>query len=155
MLNSFSRTPPKFQRLALYSDSFVDLIELAIYLLSLFAIITMMHLCLALLVSLHFSLAISNHSPTTKHPTPTLPFTVAAFISPWPVGSNNSLSHGISGVVMHAQGGFFWVDPANAKPSTGCGPGRNASAADGRGTCPPGNQTVIWVDRFGQAWLVR
>lgn len=50
---------------------------------------------------------------------------------------------------MQASGGLFWVNPdkALAKPSTGCGDKKGKN-------CPPGNETVLFVDKFGQAWLV-
>lgn len=96
--------------------------------------ISLLHVCLA------------DYTPTpTRTPSPTRPFTVAAFLSPFPSGANGS----ISGVTMRAQGGSFWLNPLNAIPSTGCGD----SHGKGR-NCPPGNETVLWVDKHGEAWLV-
>jgi len=46
---------------------------------------------------------------------------------------------------MRAFGGLFWVNPRNETPATGCGTSYT--------TCPPGNETVLFVDKFGQAWL--
>jgi hypothetical protein len=33
-------------------------------------------------------------------------------------------------------------------PDTGCG------ESSKEGDCPPGNETVLWVDHLGRAWLV-
>jgi hypothetical protein len=113
-------------------------------------IIAKMHLPLPLLSILllipTFTLACT---PTCTTPTPTRAFTVAAFESPWPPGSNSTLSHGVSGLIMRAQGGAFWFnpDPDTNRPNTAC-PNNYASG------CPPGNQTVLWVDLYGKAWLV-
>ena len=91
------------------------------------------------------TLVLGDYAPTpTSPPKPTRPFTVAAFLSPFPSGTNGS----VSGVTMRAQAGSFWLDPLNSKPNTGCGGGY------GKGGCPLGNETVLWVDRFGQSWLV-
>ena len=98
-------------------------------------IIAKMHLPLPLLSILllipTFTLACI---PTCTTPTPTRAFTVAAFESPWPPGSNNSLSHHVSGLILRAQGGKFWFDPDTSHP--------------------PADKTVLWVDLYGQAWLV-
>ena len=82
-------------------------------------------------------------------PNPTFPpeptrrlFTVAAFMSPYPPAPGH-----ISGTRMRAEGGIFYLDPLNPLPETGCG--------DSNSNCPPGNETVLWVDHLGQAWLVR
>lgn len=87
--------------------------------------------------------------PPKPDPAPTSPpeptrrlFTVAAFRSPYAPAPGQ-----ISGTVMRAEGGIFWLDPQNPLPDTGCG---DSSKQD----CPPGNETVLWVDHLGQAWLV-
>jgi len=74
-----------------------------------------------------------------KIPKPTRLFTVGAFQSPYPVGM------GLTGVAMSAQGGGFFLNPANATPTTEC---------DGVHPCPLGTQTVLFVDEDGKAWLV-
>lgn len=82
----------------------------------------------------------SDPSPaSTPEPTRRL-FTAAAFQSPWPPKPG-----GLSGSILRVEGGTFWFDPWNSLPSAGCG---NSS------DCPPGYETVLWVDRYSQAWLV-
>jgi hypothetical protein len=88
--------------------------------------------------------------PPKSDPAPTSPpeptrrlFTVAAFRSPYAPAPGQ-----ISGTVMRAEGGIFWLDPLNPLPETGCGDSLR------EGDCPPGNETVLWVDHLGQAWLV-
>jgi hypothetical protein len=48
---------------------------------------------------------------------------------------------------MRAQGGGFFLNPnpGNAPHNTEC---------DGVNPCPPGNETVLFVDKYGKAWLV-
>lgn len=55
---------------------------------------------------------------------------------------------------MRAEGGIFWLDPLNPLPETGCGDSDSDSSKLTEGDCPPGNETVLWVDHLGQAWLV-
>jgi hypothetical protein len=88
--------------------------------------------------------------PPKSDPAPTSPpeptrrlFTVAAFGSPYAPAPGQ-----ISGTVMRAEGGTFWLDPLNPLPDTGCGDSLK------QGDCPPRNKTVLWVDHLGQAWLV-
>jgi hypothetical protein len=84
-------------------------------------------------------------SSSTSPPEPTRRlFTVAAFRSPYAPAPGQ-----ISGTVMRAEGGIFWLDPLNSLPDTGC------EDSSTQGHCPPGNETVLWVDHLGQAWLVR
>lgn len=86
----------------------------------------------------------SDPAPTSRlEPTRRL-FTVAAFFSPYPPGTPGQ----ISGTVMRAEGGIFWLHPQNPLPDTGCGDSSK------QGDCPPGNETVLWVDHSGKAWLV-
>lgn len=113
-----------------------------------------MHAPLLLLLSLLLHLTTALPSPTfprsdsnSQNPTPTRPFTVAAFQSPYPPGTTNSLS----GVTLRAQGGSFWLNPSNPSPSTSS----DANGGDGKGGHPPGNETVLSVDRDGHAFLVR
>jgi hypothetical protein len=88
-------------------------------------------------------------SDPTSPPEPTRRlFTVAAFMSPYAPAPGQ-----ISGTRMRAEGGIFWLDPLNPLPDTGCGD--SDSLKSKRGGCPPGNESVLWVDRLGQAWLVR
>jgi hypothetical protein len=83
-------------------------------------------------------------SSSTSAPEPTRRlFAVAAFRSPYAPAPGQ-----ISGTVMRAEGGIFWLDPLNPLPDTGCGDSSK------EGDCPPGNETVLWVDHLGQAWLV-
>jgi hypothetical protein len=85
-----------------------------------------------------------SHPATTSPPEPTRRlFTVAAFRSPYAPAPGQ-----ISGTKMRAEGGNFWLDPLNPLPDTGCGDSSK------EGDCPPGNETVLWVDHLGQAWLV-
>lgn len=90
--------------------------------------------------------SVVQRGQTLAVPTPTLPFTLAAFQSPFPPGSNNSLSAGVSGVRVRAFGDSLWVNPYDQTPRTDCGTLTGAK-------CPPGNQTVLWVDAYGGAWL--
>jgi hypothetical protein len=115
-----------------------------------------MHLIPALpLLLLHSSLVstVYSLSPSPRgsscdvKPTPSLPFTLAAFQSPWPPGSNVSGSSGVSGIYVRASGGSLWVNKDNQKPNTGCA-GLKGSK------CPPGTETVLWVDVYGRAWMV-
>jgi hypothetical protein len=86
----------------------------------------------------------SGAAPTCRpEPTRRL-FTAAAFNSPWAPGTPGS----ISGAVMRAEGGSFWLDSQNPLPDTSC------VHSSKQGGCPPGNETVLWVDHNGQAWLV-
>jgi hypothetical protein len=71
----------------------------------------------------------SNH---TFSPPPL--FTVAAFQLPYPPNSTLPGSLGISGIPLTALGGTFWINPN--RPTT---------------TIP----TVLFVDIYGQAFLVR
>jgi hypothetical protein len=93
---------------------------------------------------------------TPPKPNPTSPpeptrrlFTVAAFMSPYAPAPGH-----ISGTRMRAEGGIFWLDPMNPLPETGCGDSDSDFSKLKRGDCPPGNETVLWVDQLGQAWLV-
>lgn len=83
----------------------------------------------------------------TTNPTPTLPFTLAAFQSPYPPYSNASGSYGVSGVKVRAYLGNLYVNRADEKPKTSCASLRGEK-------CPAGNETVLWVDESGRAWLV-
>jgi hypothetical protein len=107
-----------------------------------------MHFVNFLLTSLLLTLTLATPSPSPiharNHPTPTRPFTIAAFESPY--ASNSTGGHGVSGIRVSARGGSFWVNPKDQSPTTSCG---------GGGNCPPGKETVLWVDELGQAWLVR
>jgi hypothetical protein len=90
----------------------------------------------------------------TSPPEPTRRlFTVAAFMSPYAPAPGH-----ISGTRMRAEGGIFWLDPNNPLPETGCGDSDSDSdsskSKSKEGGCPPGNETVLWVDHLGQAWLV-
>lgn len=90
----------------------------------------------SLISSLFFIIGLSNAAATAvnnKTPTPTYPFTLAAFISPYPLFSNNTNSPGVNGVAVHASGGSFYVNPATPSPTPA---------------------TVFFVDAFGQAFLV-
>jgi hypothetical protein len=92
-------------------------------------------------------------NPTTARPSPTIPqsdsddktpkparlFTVAAYESPYPVGQ------GLAGITMRARGGSLFLNPENSTASTEC---------DGVYPCPPGKETVLFVDKHGKAWLV-
>ena len=51
---------------------------------------------------------------------------------------------------MRAEGGIFWLDLQNPlkEPVTDCGDSAKKEK------CPPGNETVLFVDRHGNAWLV-
>jgi hypothetical protein len=89
----------------------------------------------------------NNNINGNPKPTPTFPFTLAAFQSPWAPGSNAPGSYGVSGVRVRAFGGSLWVNPQDQKPKTGCA-GLKGSK------CPPGNETVLWVDEKGGAWMV-
>ncbi|KAF8865947.1 hypothetical protein BDZ45DRAFT_668354 [Acephala macrosclerotiorum] len=91
---------------------------------------------------LHFSYAASPTTNNNKTPTPTYPFTLAAFFSPYPPGTNGS----VSGIRVRASGGSFWVNVLNQKPATGCVGLRGSK-------CPAGNETVVFVDSWGGAWL--
>lgn len=107
-------------------------------------------LSVSFLTALALLLQLTCASPTSinnKTPTPTTPFTLAAFYSPYPPGSNASGSYGVSGIRVRAFGGSFWVNPPNQKLATGCGELKGKK-------CPPGNETVLFVDSWGQAWLV-
>ena len=90
-----------------------------------------------LLLPFLLTLTLASPSPihprdsSNKKPTPTRPFTIAAFESPFPANSNASGSHGVSGVLVTAHDGSFWVNPQDQKPTT-----------------------VVFVDELGQAWLV-
>jgi hypothetical protein len=88
-----------------------------------------------LLFLLSFSLASSK-------PSPTRPFTVAAFQSPYPPTASNS----VTGMLMYASNGLFYASRVD-NTSTGCGKLKGSK-------CPIGNETVIWVDREGKAFLV-
>jgi hypothetical protein len=94
------------------------------------------HMISLLFLFLPFSLA-------NPKPTPTLPFTVAAFQSPFPPTASNS----VTGLHIYASNGFFWADRTRAIPKTGCGELRGSK-------CLAGNETVLWVDREGKAFLV-
>ncbi|KAH6684496.1 hypothetical protein B0J14DRAFT_13988 [Halenospora varia] len=90
---------------------------------------------LSIAVPLLLSVASANPVPNSagnSHPNPTSTrkFTLAAFESPWPAGSPNG--HGISGVVVQAKGGNFYINPADKNPPT----------------------TVFSVDKNGQAFVV-
>jgi hypothetical protein len=80
---------------------------------------------------------LSNAAPTTainnKTPTPTYPFKLAAFISPYPLFSNSTYSPGVNGVGVYASNGSFYVNPAIPTPTPAA---------------------VLFVDAFGQAFLV-
>lgn len=86
-----------------------------------------------------------NNNCNTK-PTPTLPFTLAAFQSPYPENSTAAGSAGVTGVRVRAFGGSLWVNRYDEKPRTGCGDLKGSK-------CPPGTETVLWVDAWGGAWL--
>jgi hypothetical protein len=95
-----------------------------------------------------FSTAVADVQPTPSTPLPpTRLFTAAAFLSPYPAGTSGT----ISGVALRAQGGSFYLDPTKSKPNTGCGSLGNGGYSK---KCPPGNETVLWVDRWSQTWLV-
>lgn len=90
-----------------------------------------------------FNLTIARPSPVIprsdsddKTPKSTRLFTVAAFESLYPVGQ------GLTGVTMRAQGGGFFLNTSNAIPNTEC---------DGVNPCPPGNETVLFIDKHGKA----
>lgn len=97
----------------------------------------------------------SNLEPSAKsNPSPISPleptrrlFTVAAYVRPW---ACNPRPGQISGAVMRAEGGTFWLDLQNPlkEPVTDCGDSAKKEK------CPPGNETVLFVDRHGNAWLV-
>jgi hypothetical protein len=86
---------------------------------------------LFLTLTLAFPSPVHVRDTANKKPTPTRPFTIAAFESPYPANSNATGSHGVSGVLLTAREGAFWVDPQDQTPTT-----------------------VVWVDELGQAWLV-
>jgi len=86
----------------------------------------------------------SDPTPTSRPEPSRRLFTVAAFYSPYPPGTPGQ----ISGTEMRAEGGTFWLDPQNPLPNTECGDSSK------QGDCPPGKETVLWVDHNGQAWLV-
>lgn len=101
------------------------------------------HLILLLTLAL-VQFAVGNPNPTSTN-TPTRPFTVAAFFSPYPPGAQ---PNGVSGARLRAIDGKFLVNPGGSQlPNTGCGDLKGKK-------CPPGNETVLWVDREGKAWLV-
>lgn len=91
---------------------------------------------LLILLQSGISNAASPTSVNNKTPTSTYPFTLAAFISPFPLFSNTTYSPGVNGVAVRASGGSFFVNPQNKNTTSG----------------PP---TVFFVDAFGQAFLVR
>jgi hypothetical protein len=101
---------------------------------------------LATLITLIFLLNFTTAQPSPiilhfdeKIPKPTRLFTVAAYQSPYPIGK------GLTGLTMSAQGGGFFLNPANATPTTEC---------NGVNPCPLGTETVLFVDEYGMAWLV-
>lgn len=90
---------------------------------------------LSIAASLLLSAATANPVPDSAgnsdpNPTSTRKFTLAAFESPWPAGSPNG--HGISGVVVQAKGGNFYINPGDKNPPT----------------------TVFSVDQNGRAFMV-
>jgi len=91
---------------------------------------------ITLLLLFRFSLAHYNTAPT-----PTLPFTAAAFQSPYPAGT------GVTGFVVYASGGFFYAGQTISGTKPQCGQLKG-------GKCPAGDETVFWVDREGHAFLV-
>jgi len=100
---------------------------------------------LATLITLIFLLNLTTAQPSPiilhsdeKIPKPTRLFTVGAFQSPYPVGK------GLTGLTMSAQGGSFFLNPANATPTTEC---------NGVNPCPLGTETVLFVDEYGNSWL--
>jgi hypothetical protein len=106
----------------------------------------MKHLAYLVTVIVLFNQSTALPSPTIpqsdsddKTPKPTRLFTVAAFESPYPVGQ------GLTGITMRAQGGGFFLNPENSTASTEC---------DGVNPCPPGKETVLFIDKHGKAWLV-
>ena len=121
-----------------------------------------MNLLILLFFPLLPSLISALPSPTlpqrdndVNHPTPIRPFTGAAFQSPCPVNSNASFcSAGITGLTLRAQGGSFWLTNEPQRPNTACSLTSSGSTEETK-NCPPGNQTVLWVDKDGQARLVR
>ncbi|CZR59136.1 uncharacterized protein PAC_09028 [Phialocephala subalpina] len=71
---------------------------------------------LTTIVILFLSLSLISASPTTINshtPTPTYPFTLAAFFSPYTPGTNGS----VSGIRVRASEGSFWVNASNQKPA--------------------------------------
>lgn len=68
--------------------------------------------------------------------TPIHPFTVKAFQSPYPEGQE------LTGLSMSAQFGNLML--SDEPPSTSCYDDQD---------CLPGNETVIWVDAHGQAFM--
>jgi hypothetical protein len=104
----------------------------------------MIHLANLITLIFHLNFTTAYSSPIILHsddkiPKPTRLFTVAAYQSPYPIGK------GLTGLTMSAQGGDFFLNPANDTPTTEC---------DGVNPCPLGTQTVLFVDKYGKAWLV-
>jgi hypothetical protein len=83
----------------------------------------------------------ASSSTSALEPTRRL-FTVAAFRSPYAPGQ-------ISGTVMRAEGGIFWLDPLNPLPDTGCGDSSK------QGDCPPETRRFCGLITLGRrGWLV-
>lgn len=103
------------------------------------AVVSALCLSLATLpLTLAGPLATRNNSPT-----PTRPFTVSAFQSPYPIGQ------GITGLNMTAHGGNFYLSPdPKGEPSTSC-------RCDSKAYCAPVKKAVLFVNGEGEAYLVR
>ena len=78
-----------------------------------------------------------DRATAAKSLSPTRPFTVQAFQSPFPSGQ------GITGLVLTAQGGKFYL--TTGKPHTACPEQKN---------CGPSKETVFSVNAYGRSYLV-
>lgn len=83
-----------------------------------------------------------SFSRASSKPAPTRPFTVAAFQSPYPPTASNP----VTGMLIYASNGFSYASRVD-NTSTRCGNLKGSK-------CPTGNETVLWVDREGKAFLV-
>lgn len=148
--HNLSRIPLTFVCLLIVRHTrLLDCLEIKMYFFSKVSVILpILALLLAAPTGTSAVLEVRDNNNNDNHsPTPILPFTLAAFQSPWPPGYNGSGSNGVSGVSVRAFGGTLWVNPSDSTPRTECGNLRESK-------CPPGNETVLWVDVDGHAWMV-